>query len=79
MDCNELNDLQTNMHEFRTNLINVNIKRAELGFVNTDCDYVKTMLTTICLHSLENPLILKCGRMTKIVELIKELTDESET
>ena len=79
MNCNEINELHLDTHELRISINNINIRRAELGFVMTDCDYTKTMLTTICLHSLENPLILKCGRINKILELIKELNDGSET
>ena len=69
-----INDaLHANTHELVVRINDVNIKRAELGFVNTDCDYTRTMLATVCLHALENPIIFNNNRMREVVELVNKL------
>lgn len=60
-------------HELVVEINNINLKRADLGFVMTDCNYIKTMLATVCLHALENPLIFNTDRKGKIVELINNI------
>lgn len=70
MDNIITDDIINNTHDLVVKINNINIRRAESGFVSNDCDYTKTMLSTICLHALQNPLIYKEDRLRNIVELI---------
>ena len=73
MNSNVLDVQHEDMHDFVVNINNINLKRADAGFVMTDCNYIKTMLATVCLHALENTLIFTTNRKEKIVEIINEL------
>lgn len=54
----------------------VSIKRAEFGFVNTDCDFVKSMIGTICLHAIENIFVFDKKQFINIRELINIISNE---
>ena len=70
----DINDaLHADTHDLVVRINDINIKRAEAGFAITDCNYVRTMLATVCLHALENPLIFTTNRMKEVVELIDKL------
>ena len=73
MNTNITDALHANTHELVIKINEVNIKRAEAGFVDKDCDYIRTMLATICLHALENPLIFTTNRMNEVVGLINKI------
>ena len=63
--------------DFTGLVINANaasVKRAEFGFVNKDCDFIKSMLGTICIHALDNPDIFTKQQSNNIVNLINILS-----
>lgn len=64
-------------NDFTGLVINANtasVKRAEFGFVNKDCDFVKSMIGTICLHAIENPLIFDEEQSNNIINLINTIS-----
>lgn len=73
MDNVVIDNIITNTHDLVVKINNINLRRAESGFVNNDCDYTRTMLTTICLHALQNNLIYTEDRLKNIVELIDRI------
>ena len=51
------------------------VQRAEFGFVNEDCDLVKSMIGTICIHALDNKDIFTESQYTNIVNLINNISN----
>lgn len=51
------------------------VQRAEFGFVNKDCDLVKSMIGTICIHALDNKDIFTESQYTNIVNLINNISN----
>lgn len=74
MDVNFINAVRNNFEDLviRANLASV--QRAEFGFVNKDCDLVKSMLGTICLHAVDNPDIFNDKQSNNIINLINVLS-----
>ena len=73
----ETNFIKAVRNDFTGLVINANaasVKRAEFGFVNEDCDFVKSMIGTICLHAIENPLIFDEEQSNNIINLINTIT-----
>lgn len=63
--------------DFTGLVINANtasVKRAEFGFVNKDCDFIKSMLGTICLHAIDNPDIFTEKQSNNIINLINTIS-----
>lgn len=63
--------------DFTGLVINANVasvKRAEFGFVNKDCDFVKSMIGTICLHAIDNPDIFTEKQSNNIINLINTIS-----
>ena len=54
----------------------VNIQRAEFGFVQTDCNFIKTMISTICIHAMENNLIFNDIQFSNIINIINRLSHD---
>ena len=74
MDTNFIDAVR---NDFQGMLIAANeasIRRAEFGFANKDCDFVKSMLGTICIHAMENPDIFNKIQSNNIVNLINVLS-----
>lgn len=72
----ETNFIKAVRNDFTRLVINANaasVKRAEFGFVNKDCDFVKSMIGTICLHAIENPLIFDEEQSNNIINLINTI------
>lgn len=72
----ETNFIKAVRNDFTGLVINANaasVKRAEFGFVNKDCDFVKSMIGTICLHAIENPLIFDEEQSNNIINLINTI------
>ena len=55
----------------------INIDRLKVGFVPDTCDYIKTLLSVMCVHALENSLIFTDERLNNINDLINKLSYES--
>ena len=73
----ETNFIKAVRNDFTGLVINANaasVKRAEFGFVNKDCDFVKSMIGTICLHAIENPLIFDEEQSNNIINLINTIS-----
>lgn len=51
----------------------VNINRLKSGFVQTDCGYVKTMLSVIVSHTIQNSFLLDDERLNNVNHLINVL------
>ena len=52
----------------------VNVQRAEFGFVNKDCDFINSMLSTICIHAMQNPDIFNEEQSNNIMYIINKLS-----
>ena len=50
-----------------------NINAKELGFAGSDCIYVKSILTSICWHALQNLVLIEEDRRDNLVELINKI------
>ena len=58
-------------------VINGNVisgKRQEKGFIDSDCDYINSMLSNIALHAIENYSIFNKARRANIEYLISALS-----
>ena len=51
----------------------VNINRLKSGFAQTDCGYVKTMLSVIVSHTIQNSFLLDDERLNNVNHLINVL------
>lgn len=56
---------------------NININRANAGFVNTDCDFVKTMFSSICIHCLNNLFIFNNEQINNLNNIINRIKYDS--
>ena len=74
MDTTFIKAVRDNFTGLVINANAASIKRAEFGFVNTDCDFVTSMIVTICLHAIENPLIFDEEQSNNIINLINTIT-----
>lgn len=74
MDTTFIKAVRDNFTGLVINANAASIKRAEFGFVNTDCAFVKSMIGTICLHAIENPLIFDEEQSNNIINLINIIT-----
>ena len=73
----ETNFIKVVRDDFTGLVINANaasVKRAEFGFVNKDCDFVKSMIGTICLHAIDNPDIFNEIQSNNIINLINTIS-----
>ena len=76
MDNNFIKVARDNFETLVINANSVNIRRAEFGFVNTNCDFIKSMLGNICVHALDNPDIFNDEQSNNIINLINILSNE---
>ena len=74
MDSNFINVVRNNFEDLVINVNSANIQRAKLGFVNSDCDLTKSMLSTICLHCIQNPDIFNEEQTANIINIINILS-----
>ena len=65
---NILNIIYDKVEDFVIDNNNAYIKRADFGFVNTDCDFVKNIIITMCLHAAENPDIFNEIQSNNIIK-----------
>lgn len=73
MDNNFINAVRNNFEGLVIDANTASIQRAEFGFVNTDCNFVKSMVGTICLHAIENPHIFDEEQSNNIINLINTI------
>lgn len=74
MDTNFINAVRNNFEDLVINANIASVQRAEFGFVNKDCDFIKSMLGTICLHAIDNSDIFNEEQSNNIVNLINILS-----
>ena len=74
MDTNFIKAARNNFTELLVDANSASIKRAEFGFVNSDCNFVKSMIGTICIHAMENPDIFTEEQSNNIISLINNLS-----
>ena len=76
MDMDFVNAVRDNFENLVINANAASIKRAEFGFVNRDCDLIKSMVGTICLHCMQNPDIFNREQSVNIVNIINILSHD---
>lgn len=76
MDNNFINAVRNNFEGLVIDANAASIQRAEFGFVNKDCDLVKSILGTICLHCIQNPDIFNKEQSTNIINIINILSHD---
>ena len=76
MDSNFIDAVRNNFEGLVIDANAASIQRAEFGFVNKDCDLVKTMIGTICLHCMQNPDIFNKEQSTNIINIINILSHD---
>lgn len=74
MDINFIDAVRNNFEDLVISANFASVQRAEFGFVNKDCDFVKSMIGTICIHALDNPDIFNEKQANNIVSLINHLS-----
>lgn len=74
MDTTFIKAVRDNFTGLVINANAASIKRAEFGFVNTDCNFVKSMIGTICLHAIDNPDIFTEKQYNNIINLINNIS-----
>ena len=50
------------------------VQRAEFGFVSKECDYVKSVIGSICIHALDNFNVFNESQTKNIISLINDLS-----
>ena len=76
MDSNFIDAVRNNLEGLVIDANAATVQRAEFGFVNEDCDLVKTMIGTICLHCMQNPDIFNKEQSTNIINIINILSHD---
>lgn len=76
MDFNFIDAVRNNFEGLVIDANAATVQRAEFGFVNEDCDLVKTMIGTICLHCMQNPDIFNKEQSTNIINIINILSHD---
>ena len=74
MDINFINTVRNSFEDLVIGANAASVQRAEFGFVNKDCDFIKSMLGIICIHALDNPDIFTKQQSNNIVNLINILS-----
>lgn len=75
MDIDFINAVRNNFESLVINANFASVQRAEFGFVNKDCDFIKSMIGTICIHALDNPLLFNKEQSVNIRELINIISN----
>lgn len=74
MDTNFINAVRNNFEDLVIDANAASVQRAEFGFVNKDCDLIKSMIGTICLHCMQNPDIFNEEQSNNIMYIINKLS-----
>lgn len=70
-----IHEIEDNFNDYLTKLSLANIKRTEAGFISTDENSVKTMLSAITIHTLPNLPIFNDEQLSNIMFIINSLTN----
>lgn len=76
MDINFIDTIRNSFEDFVIRANSASVQRAEFGFINRDCDFVKTMLGNICFHAIYNPDIFNETQLKNIGNIINMLAYE---
>lgn len=74
MDTNFINAVNEYFTKLVINTNIVNIQRVEFGFVNKDCDFIKSIIGNMCLHCIQNPDIFNEEQSNNIMYIINKLS-----
>ena len=74
MDSNFIDAVRNNFEGLVIDANAASIQRAEFGFVNEDCDFINSMLSTICIHAMQNPDIFNEEQSNNIMYIINKLS-----
>lgn len=74
MNTNFNNVVRTGFESMLIAANSASIERAKFGFINKDCDFVKSMLGSICIHALDNKDIFTKSQYNNIVNLINNIS-----
>ena len=74
MDTNFIDAVRNNFEGLVIDANATNVQRAEFGFVNKDCDFINSMLSTICIHAMQNPDIFNEEQSNDIMYIINKLS-----
>ena len=74
MDTNFIDAARNNFEGLVIDANVANVQRAEFGFVNKDCDFINSMLSTICIHAMQNPDIFNEEQSNNIMYIINKLS-----
>ena len=74
MDTNFIDAVRSNFEGLVIDTNAASVQRAEFGFVNKDCDFIKSMLGTICIHAMQNPDIFNEEQSNDIMYIINKLS-----
>lgn len=76
MDTNFIDAVRNNFEGLVINANAASVQRAEFGFVNKDCDLIKSMIGTICLHCIQNSDIFNKEQSINIINIINILSHD---
>ena len=71
MDFNKT--ILENIEELNIKINDINIQRAKFGFINTDCNFIKTMLSSICVHCISNLFIFNNEQIINLNNIINRI------
>lgn len=74
MDTNFIDAVRSNFEGLVIDANTASVQRAEFGFVNKDCDFINSMLSTICIHAMQNPDIFNEEQSNNIMYIINKLS-----
>ena len=74
MDINFINTVRNSFEDLVIGANAASVQRAEFGFVNKDCDFINSMLSTICIHAMQNPDIFNEEQSNNIMYIINKLS-----
>ena len=74
MDTNFIDAVRSNFEGLVIDANAASVQRAEFGFINKDCDFINSMLSTICIHAMQNPDIFNEEQSNNIMYIINKLS-----
>lgn len=74
MNTDFIKAVRNNFEDLVIDANSASVKRAEFGFVNKDCDMIKSMIGNICIHALDNPDIFNEEQSLNIFNLINTIS-----
>lgn len=74
MNVDFINAVRNDFEDLVINANSASVQRAEFGFVNSSCNFVKSMIGIICIHALDNPNIFTEEQGNNIINLINTIS-----